>query len=159
MLKPASLADIKAELQNLPQQELLSMCLRLARFKQDNKELLSYLLFQSSDTDNFTAQVQQAISEGFSQVNTTTIFFAKKSIRKILRQVNKVVRYAGQKEMEVALYLHFLKELLQLPKAITQSALVDKIARTQHQKISKLIKGLHEDLQYDFRRQLEEVRL
>jgi hypothetical protein len=154
MLKPASLADIKAELQNLPPHELLSICLRLARFKQDNKELLSFLLFQSADTDDFIAQVQQAISEGFAQVNTSTVFFAKKSIRKILRQVNKVVRYAGQKELEVALHLHFLKELWQLPAAITQSALVDKLARTQHQKISKLIRALHEDLQYDFRQQL-----
>ena len=157
MLKPASLAELKAELQTLPQEELLALCLRLARFKQDNKELLSYLLFEAADTDSYTAQVQQAISEGFMQVNTSTVFLAKKSIRKILRQVNKVARYAAHKEMEVALHLHFLRELLQLPPHIAHSALGDKLARTQQQKISKLIKGLHEDLQYDYKRQLQQL--
>ena len=157
MLKPASLAELKAELQTLPQEELLALCLRLARFKQDNKELLSYLLFDAADADGYTAQVQQAISEGFAQVNTSTVFFAKKSIRKILRQVNKVARYAANKEMEVALHLHFLQELLQLPHHITHSTVVDKMAHTQQQKIGKLIKGMHEDLQYDYKRRLQVI--
>lgn len=82
MLKPASLAELKAELQTLPQDELLALCLRLARFKQDNKELLSYLLFEAADTDAYTAQVQQAISEGFAQVNTSTVFLPKKAFGK-----------------------------------------------------------------------------
>jgi hypothetical protein len=157
MLKPASLADIKAELQSLTPDELRALCLRLARFKLDNKELLSYLLFQSADTDGFIAQAKEGITAAFAQVNTTTIYFAKKSIRKVLRQVNKITRYAGDKEMEVALHLHFLQQMLQLPVHITQSAVVDKLARSEHQKINKLIKTLHEDLQYDYRRQLHSL--
>lgn len=73
--------------------------------------------------------------------------------------MNKVARYAANKEMEVALHLHFLQELMQLPHHITHSTLVDKMAHTLQQKISKLIKGLHEDLQYDYRRRLQSIEL
>lgn len=157
MLKVASIAELKSELQTLPQEELLAICLRLARFKQDNKELLSYLLFEAANTDGYTRQARQGITDAFAAVNTTSIFYAKKSLRKILRQINKVVRYTANKEMEVALHLHFLKELMELPAHITQSAIVDKMARSQQQKISKLIKGLHEDLQYDYKRDLQAI--
>lgn len=158
MLKPASLADIKAELQTLPPDELLALCLRLARFKQDNKELLSYLLFSAHDTDAFIAAARTAISSGFAEVNTTSIFYAKKTLRKLLRQVNKMARYAADKEVEVALHLHWAACLQQLPDHLANTAIVDKMLASQLQKISKLIKGLHEDLQYDYKRQLQALR-
>jgi hypothetical protein len=79
MLKLASLADIKVELQALPRDELLALCLRLARFKQDNKELLSYLLFSAHNTDAFMASARRAISSGFAEVNTTSNFLRKKN--------------------------------------------------------------------------------
>ena len=48
-MKAASIADLKKELVRLEHGELLDVCLRLARFKKDNKELLTYFLFLSQD--------------------------------------------------------------------------------------------------------------
>ena len=48
-MDPAPLAEIKKTLMLMDRSELLDACLRLARFKKDNKELLTYMLFLSKD--------------------------------------------------------------------------------------------------------------
>ena len=44
-MKAATLNELKHELSHLPAEELLDLCTRLARFKKENKELLTFLLF------------------------------------------------------------------------------------------------------------------
>ena len=46
-MKAATVAQLKKELQFKSQEEIMELCLRLARFKKENKELLTYLLFES----------------------------------------------------------------------------------------------------------------
>ena len=48
-MKAASIAELKKELVRREPGELLDACLSLARFKKDNKELLTYLLFLCHD--------------------------------------------------------------------------------------------------------------
>ena len=48
-MKAASISEIKTELKGLPPAQLTELCLRLARFKKENKELLTYLLFEAND--------------------------------------------------------------------------------------------------------------
>ena len=48
-MKTAAVKDIKQELLQRSPKELLALCLRLSRFKKENKELLTYLLFEASD--------------------------------------------------------------------------------------------------------------
>jgi hypothetical protein len=43
----ATLAEIKKELQQVDADLLQTLCLRLAKYKKENKELLGYLLFES----------------------------------------------------------------------------------------------------------------
>ena len=50
-MKTASLKQVKEELSYKSDQELVALCLQLIRFKKDNKELLSYLLFEMDDDD------------------------------------------------------------------------------------------------------------
>ena len=52
-----SIVTIKKELKNLPKEELLALCLRLGKFKKENKALLTYLLFEAHDEDNYIASV------------------------------------------------------------------------------------------------------
>jgi len=42
-MHPASVKEIKTGLEQLTHKELVAACLRLAKFKKENKELLSYL--------------------------------------------------------------------------------------------------------------------
>src|SRR3954454_2157987 len=88
LMKTASLAEIKQKLQNLTAKEITDICLRLARFKKDNKELLAYLLFEVHNIEAYTVQVKEMMNETFKDVNTSNLYLAKKTLRKILRLAN-----------------------------------------------------------------------
>ncbi len=51
-MKAASIQELKQELQHTSLKEITELCLRLARFKKENKELLTYLLFEASDAES-----------------------------------------------------------------------------------------------------------
>src|SRR5690606_39598156 len=110
-MKPASVKEIKQELGHLNNQELMAICLRLSKFKKENKELLTYLLFQSSDEAAFVEAVKQQMDEQFEQMNRNNFYYIKKSTRKILRVLKKYAKYSAKKETEVELLLYFCEHL------------------------------------------------
>ena len=48
-MKAAKVSEIKKDLKRKTQPELLDLCLHLAKFKKENKELLTYLLYEADD--------------------------------------------------------------------------------------------------------------
>ena len=54
-MKTASVKEIKDELKFKTSDELRELCLQLSRFKKENKELLTYLLFEAQDEEAFIA--------------------------------------------------------------------------------------------------------
>ena len=94
-MKIPSVHELRQELQHRSAEDLLEYCLRLARFKQENKELLAFLLFESGDMDGYLNKVKDGIALQFEEVNKIQLYFAKKNLRRILRQVNKQIRYTG----------------------------------------------------------------
>ena len=58
-MKAASIADIKKELKEKSISELIELNLRLTRFKKDNKELLSYLLFEQHDWPAYVQSIKE----------------------------------------------------------------------------------------------------
>src|SRR6188768_3029259 len=106
-MKAASVNEIKQELKELNPAQLAELCLRLARFKKENKELLTFLLFEAHDLSSYIDSVKQQMDENFAEINTSNIYFAKKTLRKILRIANKYIRYTGSKEAEVEILLYY----------------------------------------------------
>ena len=53
-MKAVSAVIIKKELHHLSSDKLMELCLRLSRFKKENKELLTYLLFESHNRSRTT---------------------------------------------------------------------------------------------------------
>jgi hypothetical protein len=157
-MKAASIADIKKELKEKPGPELVELCLRLARFKKDNKELLSYLLFEEHDWPAYVQHIKSEIDEGFDDMNTGNLFWVKKSLRKILRLTNKHIRYMGEKEAEVELLLYFIRKIKESGIAIKKSTQLNNLYQSQVKKVETAIATLHEDLQHDYYRQLEALR-
>ena len=92
-MKAVSVVTIKKELQHRSSEELMALCLRLSKFKKENKELLTYLLFESHDETGYIETVKQVLDEQFETINTDSYFYIKKSIRKILRNLKKYARY------------------------------------------------------------------
>ena len=106
-MKSASLSDVKNELSHLDKNELTELCLRLARYKKENKELLSYLLFDANDEENYKNNINLLIDENFEAITQTNLYLVKKSLRKILRIANKHIKYSQNKETEIDVLIHF----------------------------------------------------
>jgi hypothetical protein len=158
-MKPASVNDIKQKLRDSDKKELVEICQKLARFKKENKELLTYLLFEEDDLPNYIKNVKEEIDEGFQQVNTSNVYFAKKTIRKILRISKKHIRYTSSKTAEAEILLHYLTNFRGLDLSWQKSTALTNLYKAQLKKIEAAIKTMHEDLQYDYRRQLNRLQL
>lgn len=156
-MKAATINEIKQELNSVAPAKLLNLCLRLAKFKKDNKELLSYLLFEAHDESAYVASVKRVVDEQFAEINHSNLYFAKKSLRKILRTTARYIRYTGSKQAEVELLLHFCSTLLNSPIPVHKSTVLNNLYQFQLKKIAKVIATMHEDLQYDYLKELEKL--
>ncbi|MEM1259801.1 MAG: hypothetical protein AAGH81_14820 [Bacteroidota bacterium] len=149
-MKAATVSQLKKELQHRNPDELLTLCLRLARFKLENKELLTYLLFEADNEGGYIETVKSLLDEQFEAINTTSYYYIKKSVRKILRGLRKYIRYSGKKETEVELLLYFCEKLNGFRPSIHRNRVLSNLYERQLIAIKKKISLLHEDLQYDY---------
>ncbi|WP_299361680.1 hypothetical protein [Winogradskyella sp.] len=157
-MKIESIVTIKKELQHLPKEDLLELCLRLGKFKKENKALLTYLLFEAHDEDGYILSVKSTLDELFSEMNTNSYFYMKKTIRKILRQIRVYSRYSLKKSTEVELLLYFCERLHTLQPSIHRNRTLSNLYERQIISLRKKISTLHEDLQYDYNLQLEALQ-
>jgi hypothetical protein len=156
-MKPSTLQDLKKELRNLDPQQVEELCLRLARHKKENKELLHYLLFEAHSESGFIASVKEEIDEGFDQLNRANLYFVKKGLRKILRNINKYNRYSGIKTTAIELHIYFLQKIKRSGIPVQDSVMLVNLYQGQLKKINTLLKGLHEDLRYDYNVELNKL--
>src|ERR1700733_14552170 len=141
-MKPASIQEIKQALQSLPPTRLTEVCLRLARFKKDNKELLTYLLFESADEAAYIAQIKKEIDIEFESLPKPNLYLTKKSLRKVLRSILRQIRYTGSPQAEVELLTHFLGKMRAIP--FRESQVLLNLYHQQLKKIRSIIARLHE---------------
>lgn len=157
-MKAASLNEIKKELSFLEPLALQALCLRLGRFKKENKELLTYLLFESHNESAYIESVKNEIDEQFGSVpSKSNLYLVKKSLRKILRFANKQIKYSGDKKTEVELRLYFISKLRASNIKIHESAVLVNLYKQQIKKITEALAKLPEDLQYDYRQEIESL--
>ena len=64
-MKAASINEIKKELIELDSKTVQDLCMRLAKYKKENKELLTYLLFEAHDEAAFVNNVKTEMDELF----------------------------------------------------------------------------------------------
>ncbi|MFK5878697.1 MAG: hypothetical protein QM478_04280 [Flavobacteriaceae bacterium] len=158
-MKSATLKNLKDELQHRSQSELLELCLRLGRFKKENKELLTYLLFEASDESRYIESVKEYMDVEFKNINTKSYFFIRKSMRKILTNTKKFIRYSKNKETEVELLLYYCRKLRVFKPSIKSSVRLLNIYNRQLTLIKKTTVTLHEDLQYDYQQEIDELQV
>ena len=156
-MQTSTLAQLKKEVQTLPYPQLVELCVRLAKYKKENKELLHYLLFEAADEQHFINQVKQEIDKQFKDVNTSHVYYAKKTIRKILRGLNKHAKYSGVAQTNIELLIYFLQHLRKLENLLYESNQLMNLYDAQLKKINKELSKLHEDLQYDYQKDLNEL--
>ena len=154
-MKAASINELKKELEARNHIQLLSFCLRLAKFKKENKELLTFLLFEADDITTYIENVKQETTGFFSEINTSNIYYIKKSVRKILRHVNKHIRFSASKQAEAEMLIHFCNSIINFSIPLHKSKPLLKMYEMQVKKIDETLSTLHPDLQYDLKKQLK----
>jgi hypothetical protein len=156
-MKAATINELKQELQETASAKITELCLRLARFKKENKELLTYLLFEAHDTAAYIQSIKNEMDLQFAEMNKSNVYFVKKTLRKILRTANKYARYSGlpQVEIEVLIYFCICMKALNIP--INKNPVLFNMYNNQLKKITKAVASLHEDLQYDYQREINKL--
>jgi hypothetical protein len=155
-MHPASIDDIKNELKQLPPKKVLELTLRLARFKKENKELLTYLLFESHDEAAYIKLLQADMDEKFATIDPSPVSKAKKEYRNILRLINRQIKYIGSKAASVELLLYFTMKLKDQENTLHPK--LQAIFLQQLSKAEKLLPSIDDDLQFDYRQQIDALR-
>lgn len=158
-MKAATVHELKDELQQLPPKQLVELCLRLSKFKKENKELLTYLLFEAHDLPAYIGNVKEQMDEAFEALNKTQVFLAKKTIRKALRIANKHIRFTGSKIAEVELLIHFCKLLKDCGINLARTPVMMNLYQGQLKKVQAALKGLHEEEAYDYTRAMDKLKI
>jgi len=156
-MKAVTVKDINQELINLTPKELRDLCLRLARFKKENKELLTYLLFESSDEASYVESIKGEIDQQFDQINRKSNYLIKKGLRRILLNTRKYIRYSQKKKSEVDLLIYYCSKLKNFSPSIIKHKGLRKLYDKQIGTIIIKISSLHEDLQYDYGLEINEL--
>lgn len=154
-MKAASLSELKTALQLITPKEVVDVCLRMVRARKENKELLTYLMFEANNEAGYIRDVKLEIEEQFRIVSIRSLYKSKVEIRKILKYTNQQIKYSGQKRTEVELLIHFCKELKNSGISLYNHAVLLNIYLRQVQKIKKTLSTLHEDLQFDYGEELK----
>ena len=158
-MQTSSQSELKKELQFKNEEELAQLCVQLARHTKENKELLHYLLFEAQDEQGYILSVTEKLAPEFDELNLSNLYLAKKSIRRILKMLNKYIKFSGKKETEISLLLFFCKKVKEIHLPLQKNPVLLNLYRRQLQKINKTLGSLHEDLQYDYQHQLKELEI
>tara|TARA_B100000809_G_scaffold261178_1_gene309568 strand:+ start:10152 stop:10634 length:483 start_codon:yes stop_codon:yes gene_type:complete len=156
-MKAVTIKQLKDELAHKSASELKELCLHLSRFKKENKELLTYLLFESHNEDAYIQSIKNQMDVQFSEINTNSFFYIRKSVRKILSLTKKFIRYSKKKETETELLLYFCQKLKDFKPSIERSQRLQNVFDSQVRMIKKAIEKMHEDLQYDYELELNNL--
>ena len=157
-MKAVSLNEIKKELTHLDSKGLQELCMRIAKYKLENKELLTYLLFEAHNEPAYISMVKAEIDELFEALPKGNVYYIKKSLRKILRITNKQVKYSGQPTTEVELRLFFCQKIILAGIPLHQSRVLTNLFEQQVKKIDTVIGKLPEDLRYDYLHDFESLK-
>ncbi len=158
-MKAASVSEIKKELKNLDEERLQELCMRLVKYKKENKELLTYLLFEADNEPGYVNAVKEEMDNEFEALpKERNTYFTKKSLRKILRIINRQLRYSGIPETELELRLFFCRKVKEAKVSMPGGTVIFNMYQQQMKKIDAILEKLPEDLQGDYEKDLQFVR-
>ena len=153
-METASIKELRASLKDKTPQELLELCVQLAKYKKENKEYLTYLIYESPNEAAYIEGVKRILAEEFATLERSNFYHLKKSIRKALRICLKYIRYSKKKETEAELRLFFCTQLVQMEPSLKRSIVLKNIYYQQLKMTRKAVDKLHEDLQFDYEEEI-----
>lgn len=155
-MQSSSLQEQKKELQQLQNSDLMELCLRMVRYKKENKELLNYLLFHSHEPMAYVESIKIVLQPDFDALPKAP-YYCTKSLRKILRIISRQAKYISLPEAEVELLVWFCTNYLEKVNFKTSNKALQNIFIRQRDKIGKLVAKMHEDLQFDYQQGIDKL--
>jgi hypothetical protein len=156
-MNTASLNEIKKEINTLDPEAIAGLCMRLAKYKKENKELLNYLLFEAHNEQAYVASVKELIDELFRDVPAPNLYLTKKVLRKILRFASKQIKYSGIPQTEIELRVYFCTRVKEAKVPLTEGTVLGNLYQQQLKKIETVLNKLPEDIQADYQREIESI--
>jgi transcriptional regulatory protein LevR len=157
-MKSASSNEIKAALHNLSPKDILQICMRMSKYKRENKELLTYLLYEADNELQYIENIKVEIDEYFNNLVALNFSNMLKKLRKVIRIANKYIKFSGSKNVEVAVLIHICYQLQPFTRQNSSTALFNLYNR-QIIKIDKALAKLEEDLQYDYKNDIAAIQI
>jgi len=154
-MNSASLSEIKKELQRLDADALQAICLRLAKYKKENKELLSYMLSDAHDEAGYIHSVKEEMDTMFLELTDRNLYIIKKMLRKILRMVNRQIKYSGIAQTELELRIYFCEKIKDAHIPLTTGTVLYNLYQQQLKNITAVLAKLPEDYQVDYAAAIE----
>lgn len=158
-MKSHTIHEIQKELSTLDKKEVLDMCMRLAKHKKENKELLSYLLFEVNDEKEYLEKIKKSLDELFHEINRKSAYTTKKGLQKVVRNLNKFIKNSSKKETELDLRIYFCKKVKAARIDLDSSKIISNLYYREIDKIKNVFSKLHEDMQYDYKEDLEKLSI
>jgi len=156
-LKTFTIHQLEKELRTRGPKEVLDICIRLAKHKKENKELLSYLLFGGNDEKEYIAEVKEKIDSLMAEINRKTTYTTKKGLQKVVRNMTKFIKYSKSKETELEIRIYFCMQIKSARIRLDSSTVINNLFYREVDKIRDLYAKLHEDLQLDYRADVEKL--
>lgn len=156
-METISLNQLKKELGELSPKNIVEICLKLAKLKKENKELLQYLLYYQHDERDYIETIKKEISLFFRESSYFTTFLTTKKIRKILNKTNQYIKYSKNKLTEVELRIHLCTEIKKTGNLTYADKSLINLYQRQILKARKALEKLHEDLQHDYSAELNSL--
>lgn len=155
----SSISEINKELKTLDKNQLVELCLRVGKYKKENKELLSYLIFDATNENLYVENVKQEINTLFSEVNRQSAYTTKKGLQKIVRAMNRFIKYSDIKQTELEIRIHFCNTFNNKRISLDLNPVISNLYYREIEKIKTAFSKLHEDLQYDYKEELEKLNI
>lgn len=156
-MNSASINEIRKALSSVEPKLLQALCLRLARYKKENKELLNYLLFEAEDEAGYIQAVKSEMDELFKELANKNLYLAKKVLRKILRYANRQIKYSGLPQTDLELRIYFCEKMLAQKVPLTNGTVLYNLYQQQLKKIDTVLAKLPEDEQGDYTRSIKKI--
>jgi len=154
-----TLPQLQKELITRSPDEIAAIAMKLAKYKKENKEYLTYLLYGVADEKQYVEESKLKLDDLFYGINRKTTYTTKKGLQKVIRYLSKFIKASKLKQTELELRMHFCVNVRKQRIDLNSSAVISNIYYREVDKIKLAYSKLHEDLQYDYKNELEKLNI
>lgn len=157
-MKSATVNELRKELKDSDPEVVRELCLKLIKYKKENKELATYALFEAHDEQAYVQNITNEMEELFNDIpRGGNTYYIKKTLRKILRFANRQIRYSGNKVSELEIRIFFCQQMNDARVPKNSGTVLGNLYDQQLKKITSIVDSLEEDLQADYHSQVESI--